>query len=70
MVGRFACTDEILIMRPNPALEHLFHFKKDFAWDRKIMPENLGPAMMFLASPEAQYINGASLRIDDASILL
>lgn len=52
------------------SLEHLFHFKKDFAWDRKIMPENLGPAMMFLASPEAQYINGASLRIDDASILL
>lgn len=51
-------------------LEPLFPYKKAFAWDRKIMPCNLGPAMMFLASDEAQYINGAALRIDDASILL
>ena len=50
--------------------EPLFRFKKTFAWDRRIMPEDLGPAVMFLASEQAKYINGASLRIDDAAMLL
>lgn len=52
------------------ALEPLFRLKKTFAWDRRIMPEDLGPAVMFLASEQAKYINGASLRIDDAAMLL
>lgn len=50
--------------------QHLFDFKEIFSWGRYLVPENIGPIAMFLASDEAQYITGASLRVDDGAMLL
>lgn len=51
-------------------LPHLFDYKEDQPWGRIIQPEDVAPAVMFLASEGARYINGASLRLDDAAMLL
>lgn len=48
----------------------LFRFKALVPWERHIEPEDIGPAVMFLASDGAKFITGASLRIDDGAILL
>lgn len=48
----------------------LFPFKEGFPWGRYLVPENIGPIVAFFASEEAGCINGASLRVDDAAMLL
>lgn len=53
-------------MTPAP----LFEYKEDQPWGRIIQPEQVAPAVMFLASEGAKRINGASLRLDDAAMLL
>ncbi len=51
-------------------LAPLFTYRPEPPWGRIIQPEQIAPAVMFLASDGADCINGAALRMDDAAMLL
>ena len=51
-------------------LNPLLPYRPERPWGRIIQPEQVAPAVMFLASEGADCINGAALRLDDAAMLL
>lgn len=48
----------------------LFAYKDLYPWGRYLLPEDITGAVMFFASEESKYINGTSLRVDNAAMLL
>lgn len=47
-----------------------FIFRETYPWGRYLTPDTIGPIVAFFASEDAGWINGASLRVDDAAMLL
>ncbi len=56
--------------REDFTLPPLFQYRTFPGWKRRLEPEEIAPAVLFLASEAARHICGAALRIDDAAMMV
>ena len=69
-IGVKSGNPQSVITGEQAGLKPLFPYRPERPWGRIIQPEQVAPAVMFLASEGADCINGAALRLDDAAMLL
>ena len=69
-IGVKSGNPQSVITGEQAGLKPLFPYRPERPWGRIIQPEQVAPAVMFLASEWADCINGAALRLDDAAMLL
>jgi NAD(P)-dependent dehydrogenase (short-subunit alcohol dehydrogenase family) len=66
---RVRSSEEIAKDRPNLETNFWDELGKDIPLERSGLPEDIGGAVAFLASDEASYITGVTLRVDGGLIL-